>query len=234
MRMKRSIPVMLLLVAVVRPAAAQAPEGTRDIVAIVEGMRVFAQALGVDCAYCHVERPGRRVDYRSNDNPRKQTTRDMIAMTSDVNAMIKLSRPSSATTKVDCMTCHRGVAIPRQLTDIVRQTVEQEGGAAAADQYRALRKRYYGRQSYDFTEEPLFAVIQGFIDGRPDDAIALLLMNIEFYPRSSQSYSALAYAYTRKLDDVSAIAALETALDIDPDNSIARGQLEQLNKYRRR
>ena len=165
-----------LLVIALAPtvSAAQAPEASRDIVAIVEGMRVFTQALGVTCAYCHIERPDGRLDYRANDNPLKQVTRDMVAMTNDVNAMVRLSRPSAATTKVDCMTCHRGVAIPRQLTDIVRQTVEQHGGAAAADQYRALRKQYYGRQSYDFTEEPLLSVIQGFIDGRPDDAIALL------------------------------------------------------------
>jgi hypothetical protein len=216
------------------PVAAQAPEASRDIVAIVEGMRVYTQALGVTCAYCHVERPDARVDYRANDNPLKQVTRDMVAMTNDVNAMIRLSRASAATTRVDCMTCHRGVAIPRQLTDIIRQAVEQHGGAAAADKYRALRKQYYGRQSYDFTEEPLLSLIQTFIDGRPDDAIALLEMNVEFYPTSSRSYSAIAYAYTRKLDDPSAMVALEKALEIDPTNSIARGQLEQLKKFRRR
>jgi hypothetical protein len=30
------------------------------------------------------------------------------------------------------------------------------------------------------------------------------------------------------------MAALERALEIDPSNSIARGQLEQLKKYQRR
>lgn len=232
--MTRFVVGVLVAIAMVRPASAQAPEGSRDIVAIVEGMRVFTQALGVNCAYCHVERPGGRVDYRAEDNAKKQVARDMIAMTADVNGMIRLSRPSAATTKVDCMTCHHGVAIPRQLTDIVKQTVDQRGGEAAAEQYRELRKQYYGRQAYDFSEEPLLSVIQGIIDARPDDALALLRMNVEFYPTSSRSYSAMAYAYTRKLDDTSAITVLEKALEIDPDNGIARGQLEQIKKFHKR
>jgi tetratricopeptide (TPR) repeat protein len=225
---------LLALVLTPTGSPAQAPEASRDIVATVEKMRVFTQALGVTCAYCHVERPDGRLDYRANDNPRKQFARDMIAMTNDVNTMVRLSRPAATTMKVDCLTCHRGVAIPRQLTEIVRQTVEQQGGAAAAEQYRTLRKQYYGRQSYDFSEEPLLSVIQGFIDGRPDDAIALLQMNLEFHPTSSRSYSAIAYAYTRKLDDAAAMLALEKALEIDPNNGIARGQLEQLKKFHRR
>jgi hypothetical protein len=225
---------LLALVLTPTGSPAQAPEASRDIVATVEKMRVFTQALGVTCAYCHVERPDGRLDYRANDNPRKQFARDMIAMTNDVNGMIGLSRPSAATTKVDCMTCHHGVANPRQLNDVIRDTLEQHGGVAAADQYRALHKQYYGGQSYDFSEAPLLSLIQSIVDGRPDDAIALLEMNIEFHPKSSVSYSAMAYAYTRKLDDAAAMAALDKALEIDPDNSIARGQLEQLKKFRRR
>jgi Tfp pilus assembly protein PilF len=45
---------------------------------------------------------------------------------------------------------------------------------------------------------------------------------------------ALAHAYTRKIDDASAMAALEKALEIEPDNGVARGQLEQLKSYHRK
>ena len=82
-----------LLVIVLTPTGspAQAPEASRDIVATVEKMRVFTQALGVTCAYCHVERPDGRLDYRANDNPRKQFARDMIAKPKPV-----ATRPLSA------------------------------------------------------------------------------------------------------------------------------------------
>jgi hypothetical protein len=43
----------------------------------------------------------------------------------------------------------------------------------------------------------------------------------------------LAHAYTRKLDDASAMASLEKALELEPDNGVARGQLEQLKSYHR-
>ena len=66
-----------------------------------------------------------------------------------------------------------------------------------------------------------------------DDAIALMKLNLEFYPRSVNSYMTLAFAQTRKLDDLGAIATLEKALEIDPDNSVAKGRLEQLKSYHR-
>src|SRR4051794_12109672 len=163
--MTRLIAGVLLVIALTPGLSpAQAPEASRDIVATVEKMRGYTQALGVTCAYCHVERPDGRLDYRANDNPRKQSARDMIAMTNDVNAMIAMSRPSPVPARVDCMTCHHGVAIPRQLTEVIKETVEQRGGAAAADQYRALHKQYYGGQSYDFSEAPLLSFIQSIID----------------------------------------------------------------------
>jgi hypothetical protein len=43
----------------------------------------------------------------------------------------------------------------------------------------------------------------------------------------------LAFVYTRKLDDDAAIAALEKALEINPENSVVKGQLEQLKSYRK-
>ena len=43
----------------------------------------------------------------------------------------------------------------------------------------------------------------------------------------------LAFAQTRKLDDMGAIATLEKALEIEPENSNAKGRLEQLKSYHR-
>jgi hypothetical protein len=69
---------------------------------------------------------------------------------------------------------------------------------------------------------------------KPASSIPLLRLNLEYYPQSVRSYAEIAFAYTRTLDDESAIATLEKALEIEPDNGMIRGQLEQLKSYRRK
>jgi tetratricopeptide (TPR) repeat protein len=126
------------------------------------------------------------------------------------------------------------VAIPKPLGDVLIATIAQQGVPAAIEQYRDLRTRYYGKATYDFGEQTLIALSQRLANARPDDAIAITKLNIEFYPQSSASYAALAYAHTRKVDDKSAIEALEKAVELDPNNNVAKGQLEQLKSYQRR
>src|SRR5262249_13174367 len=162
----------------------------------------------VSCDYCHTAPRG-----SGQPEPKKEVARAMMAMTRELNAKVQAATGKTATdaTAVQCVTCHRGVAIPAQLSDILIRTLRANGAGAAVDQYRDLRKRYYGGQAYDFGESTLLDIAQRLASSRPDDARALLQLNIEFYPRSVKSYSALAYAYTRKLDDASAIANLEKA-----------------------
>jgi len=190
-------------------------------------MQEISQALGVTCNYCHSAERGSR-----QPEPKKDIARVMIAITRDLNAKIEAAAGKN-TARVDCVTCHRGVAIPRQLDEILLQTLREQGASAAVGQYLELRSRYYGRQAYDFGEDTLIGVAQRVADAKPDDAVALLQLNLEFYPRSAHSYMALAHAYTRKIDDASAMSALEKALEIEPENGIARGQLEQLRSYHR-
>ena len=97
-----------------------------------------------------------------------------------------------------------------------------------------MRKRYYGRQAYDFGEDTLLSVAQKAGQLDPEDAIDLLKVNLEFNPGSVRSYSAIAAAYQRTFDDDAAIAALEKALQIEPNNGVVQGQMMQLRSYRRR
>ncbi len=207
-------------------AAAQTP-GANPL----PNMQEIARALGVECEYCHAAARG-----SGQPEPKKDVARAMMAMTRDLNMKIQAAtgKPAGEAAAVQCITCHRGVAIPRQLPEILSQTLKQKDAAAAAEQYRELRKQYYGRQAYDFSEDTLLALAQQIVSGRPDDAIALLQVNLEYYPRSARSYAAIGYAYTRKYDDASAIASLEKALEIEPENGVIQGQLEQLKSYRRR
>jgi tetratricopeptide (TPR) repeat protein len=194
-------------------------------------MQTISQALGVTCEYCHTAPRGSGLP-----EPKKEIARSMMAMTRDINMKIQAAtgRIAKEGVAVQCVTCHRGVAIPRQLADIVAATIREKGVAAAVTQYRELRKQYYGGQSYDFGEGTLLTIAQQLSAGKPDDAIALLELNVEFYPQSARSYAALGYAYTRKFDDATAMKYLEKALEIDPENGVIRGQLEQLKSYQRR
>jgi tetratricopeptide (TPR) repeat protein len=194
-------------------------------------MQVVAQALGVRCEYCHSAAPG-----SDAIEPKKEIARAMMAMTRDLNVKIQeaTGKTASETARVECVTCHRGAAIPQPLPAIILRTVAEKGGAAAADQYRQLRKEYYGRATYDFSEDALLEIVQRLVEAKPDDAIALLRMNLEFNPQSAKSFALIGFAYTRKVDDVSAIMNLEKSLELDPANGMVRGMLEQLQEDRRR
>jgi cytochrome c-type biogenesis protein CcmH/NrfG len=102
------------------------------------------------------------------------------------------------------------------------------------EQYRDLRKQYYSKATYDFSEDALLQMAERVVQRKPDDAIALLRMNLEFNPQSAKTYALLGFAYTRKVDDASAITNLEKSLELDPTDAMVRGRLEQLQEYRRR
>jgi len=198
---------------------------------VMANMQAIAQSLGVSCEYCHAAPRGSGLP-----EPKKEIARAMMAMTRQINASVQAatSKSGSDVTTVQCITCHRGVPIPKQLPEIITATMRDKGVAAAVVQYRDLRKLYYGRQTYDFSEGTLLALAQSLSASKPDDAIALLEVNVEFNPQSARSYAAIAYAYTRKFDDVTAMKLLEKALEIEPENGVIRGQLEQLKSYRRK
>ncbi len=194
-------------------------------------MQEVAQALGVRCEYCHSAPRG-----SGQVEPKKDIALAMMAMTRDLNAKVQAAtgKPANETTRVECVTCHRGVAIPQPLSAVILRTVAEKGGVAAVEQYRDLRKQFYSRATYDFSEDALLEMVQRVVQGRPDDAIALLRMNLEFNPQSAKTYALIGFAYTRKVDDASAITNLEKSLELDPTNAMVRGRLEQLQEYRRR
>jgi tetratricopeptide (TPR) repeat protein len=201
-------------------------------------MQAIAQGLGVTCEYCHSGPRGALAPARAEGQPpgKQEIARAMITMTRDINAKIAAAsgKEAAQTTRVTCITCHRGVAIPGQLSDIISKTAFKDGPEMAVAQYRELRARYYGRQSYDFGEETLLTSAEQLIRVKPAIAIPLLRLNLEFYPKSVRSYAQIAYAYTRTLDDEAAIATLEKALELEPENGMLKGQLEQLKSYRRK
>jgi tetratricopeptide (TPR) repeat protein len=217
---------LLILIAAATGLAAQTPPAN-----IMPLMQEIVQGLGVQCEYCHSAPRGSGLP-----EPKKDVARQMIAMTRDLNTRVQAATGKSAAeaAQVKCVTCHRGVPIPRQLSEIVSQTLREKGITAAAEQYRDLHQHFYGRSSYDFGEDTLVGVAQPLASGKPDDAIALLMLNLEFFPQSAKTYAAIGYAYTRKYDDPTAITYLEKAAELDPKDGVIRGQIEQLKMYQRK
>lgn len=77
-------------------------------------MRRYGEELGVQCEHCHVEDPqSHRFDYASDENPKKQTARLMMAMLTDINTkyLSQLGDPRYAA-RVTCGNCHQGQTDP--------------------------------------------------------------------------------------------------------------------------
>jgi hypothetical protein len=83
------------------------------------------------------------------------------------------------------VTCHRGVAIPKQLADILDQTAMEKGTQAAVAQYKDLRKQYFGAQAYDFSEGSLATYAQR---AKNDTAAAIKSLEkaVELDPQNAQ------------------------------------------------
>jgi Photosynthetic reaction centre cytochrome C subunit len=201
---------------------------------VLAAMQAIAQSLGVACNYCHVqEGRGGRNDFASDEKAPKKAARGMMLLARDINDKLPaaIGKPADATTRVGCATCHRGVPIPKLITDIVTDAAASGGAAAGLARFKELRTQFYGGQSYDFSEGALVIIGQrAQTASKPDDALAYFQANLEYYPKSARTYVAIAATKNAKGDKAGAIAALEKAVELDPNNAQAKTQLENLKK----
>lgn len=199
---------------------------------VIAAMQAIAQSLGVQCNYCHVqEGRGGRNDFATDEKPTKKTARQMMVFARDLNAKLPevVGKSASDTTRVGCATCHRGVPIPKQITDIVTDAAASGGATAGLARFKELREKYYGGQSYDFSEGSLIVIAQrANAAQKADDALAYLNANLEYFPKSSRTYVMMAQVHNGKGDKPAAIKDLEKAVEIDPNNAQAKAQLQQL------
>jgi hypothetical protein len=193
-------------------------------------MQAVAAALGVTCDYCHAGR-GAEPKLTAAGKPILEVGRGMIAMTASLNATVQAAtgKTEREAASVTCVTCHRGVAIPRPLTEILLVTGVRDGADAVVKQYRDLRSQYYGRGAYDFGEETLLTVASRLANARPEVAIPLADLNMEFFPRSVNSLVTKAIAQSGR-DDEAAVATLRQALELDPGNGEISGRLYQIEE----
>jgi predicted Zn-dependent protease len=100
---------------------------------------------------------------------------------------------------------------------------------AGLAKFKELRAKFYGGQQYDFTDYALVGIATTALNQkRPDDAMKYLQANLEYFPKSSQTYQAMAQVKNAKGDKTGAVKDLETAVQLDPQNNQAKNQLQQL------
>ena len=200
---------------------------------LLQTMKGFTAALGVRCTYCHVGEEGRpfsEFKFPSDDKLTKGRARVMIRMRDAINTQFISQLGLVDEKTVECATCHHGLPAPMTLEEILLPTIMSNGRDSCFAKYRSLRKTYYGRSSFDFGEGSL----QNLADkldrekGKTDDAIAVLKLNLEYFPESGTTYFGLGELYAKKSDKKQAKSNLERAFSILHDPRIKK-RIEQLS-----
>jgi Photosynthetic reaction centre cytochrome C subunit len=211
------------------------PKNTPPI-QVVGMMRNFAGALGVRCQFCHVGQEGMplaQFDFAKDEKRTKLVARQMMRMVQEINRRIDSlphdhGQPHDSL-RVTCNTCHRGISRPVPLEQVVQETAQSAGADSASRVYRALRERYFGRAAYDFGEPTLnVAAFRLGRAGKFDEAFAILKLNEEQFPTSSNLAVFRGNITLMKGDTAGAITAFREAVRRDSTNGEAQNRLRQL------
>ena len=200
-------------------------------------MRGFTYALGVNCAFCHVEepaaQPGGRPRLRPplDDKVEKRTARFMLAMVDTLNRVTLAKVPQRhEAVRVSCVTCHRGSPLPGTIETVITDAVNQFGPDSAIARYRKLRENM-GNGRYDFSEFTLSVAARTLASsGKADAADAILTMSHEYNPNSAEVDMQLGDLYEKKGDKDNAIARYQAALTKRPNDPRIRQALTRLGK----
>jgi CubicO group peptidase (beta-lactamase class C family) len=115
----------------------------------------------------------------------------------------------------------------RSLADELGSTIAHTGIDAGVARYRELKRSK--AEDYDFGERSLNQVGYGLLEhNRTADAITIFKLNIDAYPKSSYAYDSLAEAYEKDGQKQTAIETYRKALEIDPNDEMAKEQLKAL------
>ena len=240
---------LLAVAAVARPAAAQAPgkfppdslvntkvfPHNTPVTEVLGAMRNFTTALGVRCGFCHVGKEGAPIssyDFASDEKRTKRTARQMMLMLAEVNRRLDtLPERKNPGLMAACNTCHRGVNRPVPLSMYVSDVALSAGTDSAIKTYHALRDRYYGRDAYDFGEPSLNeAAFRLARAGKFDEALALLKLNEEQFPKTSSTYVFRGNVLLMRADTNAAADAFREAIRRDTTNFEAKQRLRAIGR----
>ena len=204
---------------------------------LVATMRGFALGLGVRCWHCHVGEEGlpfSEWDFPSDEKITKQKARFMLEMVGYLNedrlpGIADVGERAEPAVRVTCYTCHRGRPLPRTLQEEVASAIAEEGLEAGVARYRELREGFYGQGAYNFGELTLLGVAEQLAgEGRLDDGIEIVKLNLEFFPESGISYFTLAEGYRMGGRREEALQAYRKAGELQPENPIVGRRIQEL------
>jgi hypothetical protein len=207
---------------------------TRD--ALVQRMREFSFALGVRCQYCHAGGDGvslEGVNFGSDDKIPKRKARAMLRMVDQINGPILggLSPRVEPRVTVDCVTCHRGLPLPKTLQTTLLEIVNKDGAAAATARYRELRTNQTLTGRWNFSEWEINELARKLRDaGNVDAAIAILEMNGEFYPKSPDIDFHLGEMHLARGERDKALVRYRAALEKAPNYTPAKMRIAEIDK----
>jgi tetratricopeptide (TPR) repeat protein len=201
--------------------------GTISNPELTDMMRGFTFSLGVRCEYCHSTK-----DFSADDKESKRTARVMLRMVAAINRDYVGKLSQQAPVQVECMTCHRGLAQPKSLKSVLTEALEQHGVPAAIALYLDLKKKDYGSGEYDFSERSLNLLSESLLKQRKTkEAVAIMELNLEVNaPLSGWAQSVLAMSHQGNGDIDKAIIDYQKILELRPNDSWAKQQLEELQK----
>ncbi len=195
----------------------------------------FSDALGVNCIHCHVAEDWHdfsTYDFASDSNQRKETARLMIRMVNDINGrhLTKVKRDKDVEgVQVNCATCHSGRERPESLDDIFSSLYAKEGVRAVVDKYEELRAKYYGKGTYDFSENTLNRFGYELLgQNKLQDAIDIFQLNVKMNPQASNPYDSLAEAHMKAGNTWLAIINYSRSVELDPSNRNGLDMLKRL------
>jgi tetratricopeptide (TPR) repeat protein len=196
-------------------------------------MRGFTGSLGVRCNYCHVGEEGKPLstfDFASDANPNKARAREMVRMLGDIKEHLKKIEPSGdRPVNVSCATCHHGRPRPMTLREELGEQYRTGGVDAALAHYAELKKRYYGRDAYDFSERSLNAFGYELMENNDlAGSIRVFTLNTQENPDSPNVWDSLAEAYMKSGDMKKAGEYYQKELALDPGNENAVKMLKQI------
>jgi tetratricopeptide (TPR) repeat protein len=230
-----------LSIALARPALGQIPDKYENLQVLPKTttrqelgpiMRELAGALGVRCDHCHVELENPRgMDFASDKKQEKLVARDMMRMVAKINGnfLASMKLPGDKRVKVECATCHRGLAVPERIERVLSDAIAGGGVGAAEARYLELKQKYYGRSAYDFGAPPLTTVAEELAAaGKLDDAVAVGAFAVEQWPAEVWPRLVVANLHAQRGEKDKAIAEFQKVLELDPGNQRATRMLEKL------
>jgi hypothetical protein len=241
--MHRVVLAALLFATAVGTAGAQMPERFENLQyfpkdiprdSLIQQMRTFSLTIGVRCQYCHVGGDGisfAGVNFASDEKPAKRKARYMLRMRDSINNVLLAALPDrrDPPVVVACVTCHRGLAVPATLEQVLNRTIAARGIDSAVAQYRQLRRTTLEAGKFDFTEWSINEMARRLGEtGKTAEAIAMLELNQEFYPNSADIDFALAELHFGRNERERAIARYRATLQKNPRYEPARNRLTQM------